>query len=374
MVRRPILFALFAGALAACGSQPGAGAEPSENAAYQGALTMPVARAAHAAIGLPDGRVLLIGGCVRESCEAGPDSGTVDAFDPRSMRFERAGALLEPRVSTTAALLPGGKVLLAGGWVGTAITASTELFDPKTRRSRPGPRLAGPRTDMAVVRLADGRILLAGGYDGRQAVAAIDIYNPADNSVRPLGTLAVRRADAEAALLPDGRVLIVGGGSNGRGDLRAEASAEIVDPATGRARMAGSLAHARYKHAIIALPGGKILAIGGSDERDSRGKLDVIESFDPATARFTPAGRTLAKRYKISSSVVLLADGRVLIAGGAPRAEIFDPATGRSSWAGPGFGGSLNFATATSVPSGVLVAGGYYEDGIRMSRRAWLLR
>jgi hypothetical protein len=61
--------------------------------------------------------------------------------------------------------------------------------------------------------------------------------------------------------------------------------------------------------------------------------------------------------------------------GGAPRAEIFNPATGQVSTVGQSFGGSLNFATATHVPgTGVLVAGGYYEDGIRMSRRAWLLR
>ena len=37
---------------------------------------MPVARAAHSAVAVADGRVLLIGGCVRESCEAGPDSST----------------------------------------------------------------------------------------------------------------------------------------------------------------------------------------------------------------------------------------------------------------------------------------------------------
>lgn len=335
---------------------------------------MRVARAAHSAVALRDGRVLLIGGCVRASCEAGPDSSTVDIFDPRTRRFEVGGALLKPRVSTTTALLASGKVLIAGGWVGSTVTNSTELFDPEAGRSRAGPNLSSLRADMAVVTLRDGRVLLAGGFDGRQALDSIDLFDPADNSLRRLGSLTRARTGAGAAPLPDGRVLIVGGGTNGASGLRADASAEIVDPASGRSRLTGSMAHARYKHSVLRLPNGTVLAIGGSDERDSRGKLDAIERYDAAAGRFAIAGRTLAKRYKIANSVVVLGDGRVLIAGGGSRAEIFNPATGQVSRSGPSFGGSLNFATASLVPGGVLVAGGYYEDGIRMSRRAWLLR
>jgi hypothetical protein len=337
-------------------------------------MTMRVARAAHSAIPLADGRVLLIGGCVRESCEAGPDSRTVDVFDPRTRRFELRGTLLEPRVSTTSAVLPNGRVLVAGGWVGSTVAASTELFDPKTGRSSAGPSLSSPRADMAVVTLPDGRVLLAGGYDGRAAQDSIDVFDPVDRSLRRLGSLTIARTGAGAALLPDGRVLVVGGGTNAENGLTVTSSAEIIDPGSGESRPTGSLAEARYKHALVRLPNGHVLAVGGSDERDSRGKLDSIESYDAATGRFAASGRMLAKRYKIAGSVVVLGDGRVLIAGGAPRAEIFDPATGKTALAGPALGGALNFASATRVPAGVLVAGGYYEDGIRMSRGAWLLR
>jgi hypothetical protein len=175
--------------------------------------------------------------------------------------------------------------------------------------------------------------------------------------------------------LPDGKLLVVGGGIDGPAGLKATGTAEIVDPVTGTSRMTGSLADARYKHAVIALPSGKVIALGGSDERDSRGKLDTVESYDPATDRFTASGRLLARRYKIANSVVLLRDGRILVAGGGPRAEIHDPAAGRSLPVGPQLGGSLNFATATLLPrGGTLIAGGYYEDGIRMNRRAWQLK
>jgi hypothetical protein len=363
------LLAVFA---AACGTPSGAAPDRAEAGAV---LTMPVTRAAHSAVARADGRVLLIGGCVRESCEAGPESSTVDAFDLASKAVEPAGKLLGPRVSTTTAMLPGGRVLIAGGWAGSSVTGSTEIFDPAAGSSRAGPDLSSPKADMAVATLRDGRVLLAGGYDGRNAVGTIDLFDPRDNSLKSIGSLSIARAGAGAALLPDGRVLVVGGGVNGASGLRATATAEIIDPATGASRPTGSLADARYKHAVLALNDGRVIAIGGSDERDSRGKLDTIEIFDAATGRFAPAGRMLASRYKIGSAVALLGDGRILIAGGAPRAEVYDPATGRSTPVGPEFGGSLNFASATRLASGaVLVAGGYYEDGIRMSRRAWLVR
>ena len=371
-MRHPEAVALLAMLAAACGTPSGVAADATVAGAE---LTMPVARAAHSAVALADGRVLLIGGCVRESCEAGPDSSTVDVFDPRSKRFEPAGKLLSPRVGTTAAVLPGGRVLIVGGWAGPIVTGSTEIFDPATGSSRAGPDLSLPKADMAVATLRDGRVLLAGGYDGRNAVGEIELFNPRDNSLKRIGSLSIARAGAGAALLRDGRVLVVGGRINGASGPRATPTAEIIDPATGASRRTGSLGEARYKHAVLALKDGRVIAIGGSDERDSRGKLDTIERYDAASGRFEPAGRMLARRYKIGGSVVLLADGRVLIAGGAPRAEVYDPTTARSTKAGPEFGGSLNFATATRLASGgSMVAGGYYEDGIRMSRRAWLVR
>ena len=312
---------------------------------------------------------------MRESCEAGSESGTVDVFDPRVGRFQRAGALLGPRVSTIAASLTNDRVFVAGGWVGSTVTDSTEIFDVRSGRSTPAGKMSSPKADMALATLRDGRILIAGGYDGRAALSTIEVFDPRTGLVRRIGELAVARAGAGAALLTDGQVLIVGGGTNGPAGLCALTDAEIIDPTTGTSKLTGGMASARYKHAVIALPDGTVLALGGSDERDSQGKHDTIERFDPVTGRFSPAGRMLHKRYKIANSVVLLPGGQVLIAGGAYRAEIYDPASLQTEQTGPELGGSLNFATASLLHGKrVLVAGGYYEDGIRMSRRAWVLR
>lgn len=117
-------------------------------------------RATHAQV-RTESAVLLIGGCVRDGCEEGPGSRTVDIVRSAESVERSTGSLLEPRVQPSAAALPGGKVLVIGGWVGGRVSASTEIFDPGTRSSRLGPVMAEPRTGASVARLADGRILIA---------------------------------------------------------------------------------------------------------------------------------------------------------------------------------------------------------------------
>src|SRR6266550_5624370 len=91
------------------------------------------------------------------------------------------------------------------------------------------------------------------------------------------------------------------------------------------------------------------------------------EIYDPQTRHWTPTGSLQQARR--GAGAVLLADGRVLLAGGVgsaqllSSAEIFDPGTGRwtptGSMTTPRLGGTL-----TLLPSGdVLVAGGTSPSG-----------
>lgn len=368
------------GSLSACGSSGAVSAQKDgyrreARVAADDSFPMRVARAAHSAVVLAGGRVLLIGGCVAESCEGGPDSATVDSFDVRRRSFEHAGALTMRRVGTTALPLASGHVLIAGGWVGARVSSSVELFNPGTGTSRHIGDLSEPRADIAAVTLPDGRILLAGGYADGAAKRNVDIFDPESQAIRPAGELATARAGAGAALLRNGRVLLVGGGTTGPGRLVPTASAEIFDPLTGKASRTGSLSQARYKHATVSLGNDQVLVLGGSDERDASGKLNSLEAFDARSGTFSPAGRMLEARYKIAGAVVLLPQGRVLIAGGGQRAELFDPSILRSAPVGPAFHRRLNFATATMLQDGsVLIAGGYHEEGIRMNDRAWIIK
>lgn len=69
----------------------------------------------------------------------------------------------------------------------------------------------------------------------------------------------------------------------------------------------------------------------------------------------------------------MLADGRVLVAGGGESAEAYDPITQTSRRVGGSRGSRSSFATATILGDGsVLVVGGY-DPVIDLRRDAYLL-
>lgn len=362
---------LLAGAAAvlplmACGSTPKQG---SERLAALPPLSAP--RATHAAVRSGD-TLLLIGGCVLDGCDPGPASATVDIVSPGGE--PRVGRLLARRVQPSAAALPGGRVLIVGGWVDGRVAASTEVFDVRTGASAAGPRLSAPRNSASVVALRDGRVLIAGGYDGEKAVVSAEIFDPRTGALTRTADLGEARSGATATLLPDGRVLIAGGGTGEAEGRVALASTEIYDPSTGRFSAAAPLLQRRYKHGAVALPGGDVLVLGGSDERDYGGKLDVVERFDVRLGRWVKAGRLAQPHFKLADASVLLDSGLVLVAGGFERPELFDPASGTSRLLEESLDGRWNYLTAARIPGGVFLAGGYSEGTIRVSDRAWLLR
>ena len=124
----------------------------------------------------------------------------------------------------------------------------------------------------------------------------------------------------------------------------------------------------------MLLSDGSVLVLGGSDSRDGFGRYDSVERYDPATSTFSPASTMLAQRYKISAAVTLLGDGDVLVAGGAPAAELFDSKSGSFQPVSGNFGASFAFSTSTRLANGdVLIAGGY-DDRIQLTSRAWVYR
>jgi hypothetical protein len=106
-----------------------------------------------------------------------------------------------------------------------------------------------------------------------------------------------------------------------------------------------------------------VLVVSGSDDRDFGGRYRSAELYEPRRGRFVRVGRMVHGRFKLPDAVVRLRSGRVLVAGGAPHAELYDPAT-RCFRAADNAGAALSFATATVLRDGrVLVAGGY-DDAI----------
>jgi hypothetical protein len=299
---------------------------------------MTVERSALTATVLGDGKVLVVGVASNLDSQAG-DPGA-ELYDPVTGTFSRASALLTYRGGHTAIRLNDGRVLIAGG-EGRPVTndeilygkylASAEIYDPATGKFTATGSMHTAREDATATLLPDGRVLIAGGDQGVcgacgyiNILASAEIYDPATGKFSTTGSMTTARTRHAASALADGRVLIAGGfGSNSP----ALASAEIYDPATGKwsgtgLMTAGRESHtatglmmaARVGHTATRLRDGRVLVVGGSAEGAVPPDLSSAELYDPATATFSPTGDMHAHRSEHSAT--LLADGRVLIAGG----------------------------------------------------------
>jgi Kelch motif/Galactose oxidase, central domain len=332
-----------------------------------GSLRLP--RAAHTASLLPDGRVLVAGGCTQDSCEG--VTATTEIVNVSTGASEPGPDLSEPRVGHAAVTLSDGRVLLVGGFGAAGVTATTDVFDAVSGTVTAGPVLLGRRADPFVVLLSDGAILVAGGFDGSASVASAELLDAGavdGGTFRAIEPLSVARSSHAGALLRDGRVLVSGGSSGGSG-ARVLASAEIFDPGTGSWSGVGEMSERRYKTGAITLADGRVLVVGGSNEEDGAGRYRSAEVFVPKTGAFTAAAELAFPRYKIAGSLVALPDGRVLVGGGAPSAELFDPAAGTfavvpsTTDARP----DQSFATAVLLPDGSVFVAGGYDERIRLT-------
>jgi deoxycytidylate deaminase len=327
-------------------------------------------RAAHTATLLPNGRVLVAGGF------AGDENSLASAevFDLATGMFASAGDMSVPRAGHTATLLSTGKVLIAGGYNGNYL-ASAELYDPAARTFTSTSRMATARSGHVATLLPNGKVLLAGGVGvGWTFLADAELYDPATNTFTATGNMLAARESHTATLLANGKVLIAGGHRGRRAAITIYSSAEIYDPATGRFSVTGDMTRIRHKHEAVLLADGRVLVIGGADERDGRPAYTSAEIYNPARGTFTVTGQMNSPRYKLQGTAVLLTNGKVLVAGGANRAEVFDPSRNTFSYAAGDMGTPHFFATATRLQNGqVLIAGGYHESN-SVSSSAWIYR
>lgn len=327
---------------------------------------MPMPRAAHSATRLADGRVLLAGGCHADGCEEGI-AGDALLFDPASQAFVATGSLVQSRVGHRAIALADGSVLLLGGYTQDGPTDLVERFDPDSGRFTTHGRLHEARDGFSATLLGDGSILVAGGYArGMRRLASAERYDPATGTSQPVGDMATPRMSHTATLLDDGRVLVAGG-SRSRSEV--EASLELFDPRSASFSPAGTLQRARHKHAAIAI-GERVLLLGGAAIPEDDGHFRDSEWW--SATGVTPGPALQQGRYKFLDSLVRLADGSILVAGGSRHLELLDAAGEGFSTVDGDIGSALAFTSATLLADGrVLIAGGYDAE-IRVSSQAWL--
>ena len=182
---------------------------------------------------LPSGQVLIAGGygggiSTLKSAELfSPETDTFSEL-PESPQTKRDAAVAAP--------LPGGQVLIAGGATGHGTTSSAELFNPANGLFTALPEsgateMHDPRWTASAAPLPSGQVLIAGGSNEAAPLRSAELFNPETDTFSELpesGTteLNTARSDAIAASLPGGPVLIAGGGVGG-GNIGIYKSAEI---------------------------------------------------------------------------------------------------------------------------------------------------
>jgi hypothetical protein len=173
----------------------------------------------------------------------------------------------------------------------------------------------------------------------------------------PVGNMTTARADHIAVLLPNGKVLIAGGDAVGF-PLEPLASAELYDPSTGIFTPTGNMTTPRSFFTAVLLANGKVLIAGGTQDLSA-------EIYDSSTGTFTATGNMVSGGVNSWNFVplTLLQNGKVLGAG--VNAEIYDPVTGTFSLTVAYADANPNWQTASLLQDGrVLLTGWAAADGV----------
>ena len=309
------------------------------------------------------------------SSPAGPRLSPSPSPSAAPLTFVATGSMNAARMDFTATLLIDGTVLVAGGSSGEGAAqtylASAEIYDPGTGKFAATGSMEAARAGQTATRLKDGRVLIAGGGgcangntcggSDTQLLASAELYDPTTGAFTRTGSMSVGRDRATATLLTDGRVVVAYGENAGH------ATAELYDPASGKFSRTGKVLDFNNDATATRLADGKVLFIG------SLVTGPAAEIYDPATGSSTTIPYVLSPDAAPSAlyngqsftstaaqTATLLNDGHVLLFAGG-YLETFDPSS--KAFAPAGFlsaPGRWNGPTATLLTDGrVLISGGW---------------
>ncbi|MFZ9887777.1 MAG: Kelch repeat-containing protein, partial [Myxococcota bacterium] len=272
-----------------------------------------------------------------------------------------------PRRNAAAALLPDGRLWIAGGenLDFSEQFSSTERYDPATNTWTAGPDLPQPWARFEIQPLPDGQLLFVGGITSSVNIATKTyLYNPSNNGWTEGPLWAGARADVDLTLLPTGDVLLTGGLSANATPLRS----------TDRFRFANSdfsadvdMQTERHRHNTVVLPNGSVLVAGGKGGGQT--DLSSVEVLTVGSGSTLGAGALTVARSFLEASI--LPSGQVLVSGGfasgvnpsetSNAREVFDASGARVA------SGALpkprRFHAQELLPSGhTIVVGGYEND------------
>jgi hypothetical protein len=271
---------------------------------------------------LADGRVFIAGGHIADY--TGYPHAVI--FNPATNGFTTLPDMNTGRWYPTATTLPNGDVLVVSGDINsnTNVDALPQVFQmsTKTWRNLTTAQLSQPLYPNMLV-APNGKVFNAG--PSRQSRYLSTSGTGAWSNVAVLNFGGVRDY-GPAVMYAPGKVLDVGGADP------PTATAETIDlnATTPAWKFTSSMHFPRRQHNAVILPDGKVFIVGGSKASGfdtSTSPVLPTEMWDPASGQFTVMA-SIAVYRGYHSTALLLADGRVLSAGGnvgGPSAQLFSP-------------------------------------------------
>jgi len=251
--------------------------------------SLPQALSKASAVALPGGRLMVLGGYT--------GSTSVDSIllgPPAHLRL--AGHLPIPG-HDAAAVLVGGSVLRFGGGQATSVS-TVQRVDPASGRASAAPALDEPLSDLGAVAIG-GHAYLVGGYTGSQYASAVLRYLPGGGTKTVARLPAGTRYAGVAAI--GGTIYVAGGLTTG-----GTSAAIYAVPLHGRLRRIGTLP-APERDAAMAALGGTLYLVGGR----------TVLAIDPHSGRTSVAARLPAS---LTDPTATALGDRIVVTGGGTNA------------------------------------------------------
>lgn len=311
---------------------------------------------------------------------------TVSGLTNTAVNFtiqERAGGLINSAGLYTAPTAPGFYHVVATSIEETTVTASAPVtVTTSSSGFTPTGSLNEARGLHTATLLPDNKVLVAYGSNssaftnaaGYVGLTSIEVYDAGTGKFTEIvGDDGAGIYGHTATLLQNGKVLLAGGFVNSVWDYSGISGsynvATLYDSATGVFTGTGNMTANRGDHTATLLANGKVLIAGGAGQDPTGTGLASAELYDPSTGTFTQTGSMAVGRFLHTAT--LLQNGKVLIVGGVLKsasdpvatAEVYDPATGIFTMTGA-MATAREQHTATLLADGrVLIVGGATSAG-----------
>ncbi|MBI3204346.1 MAG: hypothetical protein HYZ29_22605 [Myxococcales bacterium] len=291
-------------------------------------------------------------GCGSSDDESGK-SGTGGAGGAGGSGPWRTDAPLPEAIAHLSGAELGGKIWVAGGVAGGAVSQKVYAYDPAANTWAAGPELPLARERVALGRVGEA-LYAVGGYSDPDAspTDSTFVLEPGASAWKKVASLLLNRAGGYAAEHEAGKLIVVAG----RGDTKLLGDSVVLDPATNGWSVKAAIPNPRVGFAGFVLSGW-VHAVGGQSE--SGGVTNKVDVYEPKSDNWTSVADFPHPRDGLGAAVL---DGKAYVVGGdaAGTVDVWDG----SAWSsGPPLATPRIGAAVVSAAGRVYVIGGEAAAG-----------